>query len=641
MTEYGRGPGSEPWYPEDPLYGDVGYDGQQAPTGQVPYDEQQPGQYPYQAQPQYYQQQAPQHPQQPDPYGQGGSYDQSGAYDQTGSYGQWGTGQQPLPGQYQPGGPQAPGAQQGHPQAPGGYGHPQQMPGQAYGIPPGQNPGAGRPGQGGYPGQAPEQYQQHEQAGWDTGQHGQVPGAGGPADPYGQQPRGHQGQEPDPYGARGARPPGRPAGAMQPGPGRRPGPENEADAPTDWDPGPDQGEHAFFAGGGDDDDDDDDGRAGRVGRRGRGDRHGRGTGPGKKRRSGVACLVVAVVLVGGVGGVGYLGYQLYEDHFGPPPDFAGTGSGANVTVEIPKGAGGYTMGQLLKKSGVVKSVDAFVKAQQDNPKGQTIQDGVYTLKKQMSGESAVALMLDPKSHNSLIISEGRRNAWVYDQIDKRLGLKGGTTAAVAKKDWKQLGLPSWALNHKNLKDPLEGFLYPSNYPVAKGMKPEDILKRMVTMATQQYQAQDLDARAKELHLDGPWQVITVASLVQAEGKTHDDFRKMAEVVYNRLSLDNRQTWQRLQFDSTFNYLKGQSNIDISESEINSNHDPYNTYTQKGLPPGPIGNPGSEALAATLNPTHEGWFYFVATDGMNKTEFAKTYADFQKLKEKFNDRSAGN
>lgn len=96
----------------------------------------------------------------------------------------------------------------------------------------------------------------------------------------------------------------------------------------------------------------------------------------------------------------------------------------------------------------------------------------------------------------------------------------------------------------------------------------------------------------------------------------------------------------LQFDSTFNYLKGQSNIHISESEINSNKDPYNTYTQRGLPPGPIGNPGVEALKATLNPTSDGWMYFVATDGHSKTEFAKTNADFEKLKEKFND-SSGN
>lgn len=128
--------------------------------------------------------------------------------------------------------------------------------------------------------------------------------------------------------------------------------------------------------------------------------------------------------------------------------------------------------------------------------------------------------------------------------------------------------------------------------------------------------------------------------MQAEGKTHEDFRKMAEVIYNRLKTDNTETNQKLQFDSTFNYLMGQSKIHISESEINTNPDPYNTYYHRGLPPGPISNPGEEALQAALNPTEEGWIYFVATDGVKKTEFAKTHDEFLKLKDKF-DASSGN
>ncbi|MFD6249301.1 endolytic transglycosylase MltG, partial [Streptomyces roseolus] len=142
-------------------------------------------------------------------------------------------------------------------------------------------------------------------------------------------------------------------------------------------------------------------------------------------------------------------------------------------------------------------------------------------------------------------------------------------------------------------------------------------------------------KAKAHGLENAWELVTVASLVQAEGKTHDDFRKMAEVIYNRLQPDNTETNRKLQFDSALNYLKGQSEIKISENEANTNQDPYNTYTQVGLPPGPISNPGVEALAAMLDPTKDGWMYFVATDGMSKTEFAKTYAEFEKLKDKFN------
>ncbi len=346
------------------------------------------------------------------------------------------------------------------------------------------------------------------------------------------------------------------------------------------------------------------------------------------------------MLGGGVAGVGYFGYQFYQERFGAAPDYAGDGNGEQVTVSIPKGAGGSTIGQELKRQGVVKSVDAFIAAQQSNPQGKSIQDGVYTLQKEMSAESAVELLLNPKSRSNLIVAEGRRNVDVYKLIDKQLGVDEGTTAKVAESEWKSLGLPEWAMNHKNVKDPLEGFLYPSSYSAAKGQKPEDVLKQMVARANEQYEKIGLEQKAEGLGLDGPWQLLTVASLVQAEGKTHEDFRKMSEVIYNRLKPTNTETNQELQFDSTFNYLKGQSEIRISESEINSNPDPYNTYTNKGLPPGPIGNPGEEALQAALSPTSDGWMYFVATDGVSKTEFAKTHDEFLKLKDKF-DAVSGN
>ncbi|WP_406328529.1 endolytic transglycosylase MltG [Streptomyces sp. NBC_00203] len=602
MTEYGRGPGSEPWHPEDPLYGDGGWGGQAA-DGQSAYDGGQPQHYPQQPQ-------------------------------QQAQYGEWAAGQQDAYGQnqqqYVDQGQQQyhnQGQQQFHDQNQQhfpGQGHPQQYADQT------QHPYNGQ-GQQQYVDQGQQQYggqgqQQYNDGGWNTGAHPHVPYAADPADPYAGQ---YSGEQPDYYGTPDAYPPPEP-------PARR---RAEPEPQVDWDPGPDQGEHAFFAGGGDDDDDfeDDDPKSGR----GRGDRRGKGGGKGKKRRSGCACLVVVLVFGGGLSGVGYFGYQFYQNRFGPAPDFAGDGSSEDVNVQVPKGAGGAEIGRLMRDAGVVKSVDAFVSAFTQNSHSGSIQAGAYTMKKEMSAASAVKWMLDPKSQNNLTISEGQRNSVIYAAIDKKLELPSGTTSKVAQKEYKNLGLPDWASANKDVKDPLEGFLYPATYPAAKGMKPVDVLKKMVGQANQKYTELNLKGKAKALNLDSPFQLVTVASLVQAEGKTHDDFRKMAEVVYNRLKPTNTETNQLLQFDSTFNYLKKQSNINISESEINSNKDPYNTYTRKGLPPGPIGNPGEEALRAALNPTDDGWIYFVATDGQENTEFAKTYADFQKLKEKFNDSSGKN
>ncbi|MFF1381069.1 endolytic transglycosylase MltG [Streptomyces sp. NPDC058308] len=574
MTEYGRGPGSEPWHPEDPLYGDGGWGGQAPASGTSTYGGQ--GQY----HPQQPHQHQPPHQSQ---YGGDWSTGQQQSYDQQQSYG----GQQQYNGD----------------------------PDQRYNGDPGQGYGSGA-GQG-YGGGSDHGYN----GGWDTGGQGQVPYAGDPMDPYGGQQSGYVAENHDYYSTPDAYAPPEP-------PGRRSATPEPGSEKTDWDPGPDQGEHAFFAGG-DDDDDDEPGRRGA-----RGDRRGaRGGKKGKKRRSGCACLVVTVVFAGGLGGVGYFGYQFYQDRFGTAPDYAGDGSG-RITVDIPKDAGGYVIGQKLKAADVVRSVDAFVSAQGKHPKGQSIQPGVYTLKKHMSAASAVDLMLSPKSRNNLIIPEGRRNAWVYAEIDKRLKVAKGTTENVAKKEWKSLGLPSWANTNKDIKDPLEGFLYPSSYPVAKGQKPADVLKKMVAEASEKYDELGLQSKAKELNLKDPLQVLTVASLVQAEGKFKHDFEKVATVVYNRLKPNNTETYGLLDFDSTVNYLRGESKLGTGTVDaLRKLDDPYNTYKIKGLPPGPISNPGEVALKAALHPAKGDWYYFVSVSE-DKTLFAETNEEQNRNREKY-------
>ncbi|MFJ5817764.1 endolytic transglycosylase MltG [Streptomyces sp. NPDC093108] len=581
MTEYGRGPGSEPWHPEDPLYGDQGWGGQQSAHGQNQYGQQQP--YP---QDPYAQQ--PQQPQAHDPYAQ----------------------QQPQQ-------PHDPYAQQ----------HYQQQP--DYGVP--QDPYAQQP-----------QQPQYDNGGWDTGQQSAgMPYAAQPADPYGAGQAGY-GETHDYYGTPEAYPPPQP-------PGRR-----EAAAPQqapaenpDWDPEVQPEEtHPFFTGtdtpddNGDDkddrDDEYDDSRASRRGSRGGNERRGKGK---KKSRNGCACLVVSLALVGGLGGVSYFGYSYWKDKFGSAPDYAGSGSGS-VEVEIPKGSFGSDIGNILKKKGVVKSVDAFVSAQSENPKGKSIQAGVYLLHEKMSAAEALKMMVDPKSQNLLVIPEGYRNSQIYALIDKRLGIKSGTTKDVAASQAGSLGIPSWAGKNKDIKDPLEGFLYPAAYPVTKDMKPEAVLKKMVSRANEEYGKVDLKGAAGKLGLKDPWQVITVASLVQAEGKYKHDFDKVARVVYNRLKPGNTETYGLLDFDSTVNYAKSQSTLDIgSVSDLRQFKDPYNTYYIHGLPPGPINNPGEAALHSAVNPTPGPWFYFVSVTE-DKTLFAVTNAEHERNRKKYQEEKSG-
>ncbi|WP_097871104.1 endolytic transglycosylase MltG [Streptomyces sp. rh34] len=583
MTEYGRGPGSEPWHPEDPLYGDQGWGGQQAAHGQSQYGDQQQSypQDPYAQQP-YAQ----------DPYAQNHQQYPQQQYDQQSQQNQQ---------QYD---------QQNQQQ----YGTPQQDP---YAQQPGAQP----------------QYD----GGWDTGQQAAMPYGAEPQGPYAQQPGGYDASQ-DYYGTPEAYPPPQP-------PGRRDAAaeQQQQQQSTEWDPDEPQEEtHPFFTGADEpvgreprDDDDDPDDDGSRASRRDRGGSDRRGGKGKKKSRSGVACLVVSVVLLGGLGGVSYVGYTFWKKQFGAPADYAGVGTG-QVEVEIPEGSLGYDIANILRKKGVIKSSDAFVAAQNDNPKGKLLQAGVYLMKKEMSAASAIELMLDPKSQNAFVIPEGTRNVQVYAKIDERLELEKGTTAKIAKTKAESLGLPDWADDDPDVKDPLEGFLFPAAYPVAKGSKPEDALKRMVTRANKEYADIDFEATAKKYNLDGPWEVLTVASLVQAEGLTHQDFRKMAEVVYNRLEPDNNVTNRKIEFDSAFNYLNNQSKIKISTKEIRNNPDPYNTYYHEGLPPGPIGNPGMDAIKASLNPTTNGYMFFISLDG-KKTDFTKTMEEHEKLNTKWKEQ----
>ncbi|WP_405986676.1 endolytic transglycosylase MltG [Streptomyces sp. NBC_00872] len=641
MTDYGRGPGSEPWHPEDPLYGDPGWGAQQAGDGQAPYGGQPQQQYPQQhvqPQTQYgdgqdpYQQQY--HPQQ---YGQ-----QQAAQPHVGQQqgGQPHVGQQHV-GQHQGGQPQQQphlGQQAGQPQyAAQQYGGPQQHP-QAHHPQQPQHPQQHHP----HPQQQQQQQQQHQQqqqqqqhqqpqyndpqynGAWDTGQQATMPYAGNPAGPYdGGQDVGY-GSNQDYYGTPDAYPPPQP-------PAQR---KAEPEPGSEWEEGQEDESHPFFTG----DDDGAEGERDEPGsdRRGGNGRERRGRTK-KKSHNGFACLFMSVVLVGGVGGVGYVGFQFLQSKFGAPPDFVGEGSGS-VQVEIPQGAGGYEIASILVKSGVVKSQGAFVAAQRQNPKGNSIQAGVYTLSKGMSAAQAVKTMLSPTSHNALIIPEGKRNVWVYEQMDKRLELKKGSTAAVAKAQANNLGLPAWAKGSKDIKDPLEGFLFPASYPVAKGMKPEAILKKMVARAAAEYSKVDLEAEADKLGLKSPLQVITVASLVQAEGKYKHDFDKVARVVYNRLEPDNTETVGRLEFDSTVNYIKAQSRLDLGAVDnLRKLKDPYNTYDIKGLPPGPIGNPGAEALQSALDPTPGPWYYFVSVTE-DKTLFAETNEEHERNRAEYEKQS---
>lgn len=342
----------------------------------------------------------------------------------------------------------------------------------------------------------------------------------------------------------------------------------------------------------------------------------------RRRRNGRAAAMFALaflVAVFGTGGV--LGYA-WLDNRTHPPDYSGAGSG-NVTVQIKDGASGSVIGLTLEKHRVVKSSRAFVKAYNKETRASSIQPGFYQMRRQMSSASAMALLLDPKSRagNQITIPEGRRAVEVFELLGKKTGISVRDFQAAAKRP-QALGLPAYA------KGKVEGFLYPGRYDLDPNGTAGQILKQMVARFNQEAESVDLVGKARDAHMN-PSTVLTLASLIQAEGGKPSDLPKISRVIYNRVDKG-----MPLQFDTTVLYALNKRTLTVTNEDLQVDS-PYNTYKHKGLPPGPIANPGPDAIEAALAPADGAWLYFIATDPSRKiTEFAETDAERGRLERKF-------
>ena len=129
------------------------------------------------------------------------------------------------------------------------------------------------------------------------------------------------------------------------------------------------------------------------------------------------------------------------------------------------------------------------------------------------------------------------------------------------------------------------------------------------------------ARSKHL---SPYDVLMVASLIEAEAASQKARPLIASVIYNRLA-----DHMMLQFDSTTQYATGNFTRPLTVSQLNSNS-PYNTHTHFGLPPTPINSPGLASIEAAAHPARTHYLYFFAKPCTNQTVFATSYAQFQHL-----------
>ena len=335
--------------------------------------------------------------------------------------------------------------------------------------------------------------------------------------------------------------------------------------------------------------------------------------PPKRRTLKVTLLIsLAIILIVGGGGWLWVNSQMNP----------GGKSGPVVSVVIPKGASTSLIGNILAKAGVVHNGTLFtwyIRFRGDS----ALYPGDYELPKNSHYAAiAAALQAGPQIPTAnLVIPEG----YTLRQIAQAVGaLPGMGLSAQAFMNAASSGTVRSPYEPPDSTN-LEGLLFPATYQVRQGESVDTILQEMVTAFDQRVQGLDLQSAAARVGYS-PYQVITVASIVEREARLAVDRGPVASALYNRL-----HAGMPLGADSTQTYFLRLTDPTIQPTATQlDQRSPYNTRTNTGLPPTPIANPGLAALQAAASPPTTTYIYFVEINPDGKLGFASTQQGFEQL-----------
>jgi len=277
------------------------------------------------------------------------------------------------------------------------------------------------------------------------------------------------------------------------------------------------------------------------------------------------------------------------------------GLAEETTIIVPRGAGPSAIGGILTDQGIAGSPWVFVLGTRLDGSARSLKAGEYAIPARASVADVASLLREGRTVvRRFTVSEGLTTAEILDRLAEAEGMEGPLPEAV----------------------PPEGALLPETYHYSLGDSRAAMLGRM-QQAMRQALAASWEARVEDLPFDTPEEALALAAIIEKETGVAAERRRVAGVFVNRL-----RRGMPLQSDPTVIYAvtegKSPLNRPLSRADLALNH-PYNTYQVRGLPPGPIANPGRASIAAAVDPETHDYYYFVA-NGQGGHAFSRNLAD---------------
>ncbi len=334
------------------------------------------------------------------------------------------------------------------------------------------------------------------------------------------------------------------------------------------------------------------------------------------KRKGLRSVVAVLLLLSVVLLIGWITSQGLT----PPPK----SSGRTLKITVPKGSSAAEIGELLASKKVVKNALVFRAYVRYQDVGSKLRPGSYTLREGMDYDTVIDLLVEgpPQTYFTITIPEGFTVAQIGQRLSTETKIDGDEFAQYALLR-SAVFSSDFAFLASNPTSSLEGYLFPKTYNVRKTADAVEFTKLLLRQFANE--TQSFDWKAAQASGFTPHQVVTVASLVEREARLPSERPIIAGVIYNRL-----RKGMPLQVDATVQYAlpAWKDRLTYDDLKVDS---PYNTYLRKGLPPGPISNPGISSLQAALRPARVDYLYYVVADPTGRHAFSRTLEEHNRAK----------